>query len=81
MATNASALTSEFFQFMEDIPFGSLAAAVTSGGADIPLDVGAAEAIVAAVVKDFFSGNTAKTAGASVAVAAGAPSAAAAAAK
>ena len=53
MATNPLLL--EFLQFMSDLPFAQIGTAVASGGTNVVLDVGAAEAIVAAAVKDFFT--------------------------
>jgi hypothetical protein len=58
MAINTKYLD-EFLQFMQDLPFASVGAAVVSGGANIALDVAAAEAIAQAAVKDFFAGSTA----------------------
>jgi len=60
--TNTGALISDFLQFFQDIPFDQIAAAVASGGRNIPADVSAAEAIVASAVKHFFNGGTAATA-------------------
>jgi hypothetical protein len=67
----------EFFQFLEDIPFGQVAAAVEAGGLNVAADVSAGEAIVASVVKDFFGGAaTPTTAASNAAAAAGVPAAA-----
>lgn len=47
-----------FLQFMQDLPFASIGTAVASGGLNVPIDVAAGEAIVAAAVKDFFTAPT-----------------------
>lgn len=43
-----------FMQFMTDFPFTQIALAATDGGLNIPVDIAAGEAIMAAAVKDFF---------------------------
>lgn len=59
MAINEPKLLSEFLQFMQDLPFAQVGAAVVAGGTNVALDVEAAEAIAKAAVKDFFAGSTA----------------------
>jgi len=51
-----------FLQFVEDLPITQIGGAAAANGLNIPLDVAAAKGIVAAVVKDFFSGATATVA-------------------
>jgi len=64
-ASNPSNQTiAQVFQFLEDLPFGSIAAAIMAGGANVPADVSAGEAVVQAIVKDFFSGSASSSAAA-----------------
>jgi hypothetical protein len=76
--TTTNPLVSELFQFFEDIPFGLVGTAIAAGGLNVPADVAAGEAFVAAVLKDFFAGASPTKAAASAAAAVGVPSAAAA---
>ncbi len=75
-STTTNPTVSKLFQFFEDIPFGQIAAAIESGGLNVAADVTAAEALAAAVIKDFFNGASPTTAAVSAAVAVGIPEAA-----
>jgi hypothetical protein len=67
MALNEPKLLSEFLQFMQDLPFASVGAAIASGGTNIAVDIAAAEAIAQAAVKDFFGGASTASAPATAA--------------
>ena len=62
MATNANPLLGEFLQYLQDLPFAQIGSAVAAGGTNIPLDIAAAEAIIAATVNDFLGGHSASAA-------------------
>ena len=62
MATNANPLLGEFLQYLQDLPFAQIGSAVAAGGTNIPLDIAAAEALIAATENDFLGGHRASAA-------------------